>query len=90
MVKFGRARFVIPKLSALRRFLSDKNAATWKKLLLLALALYIVFPLDVVPDFIPLWGILDDAAVLSLGMGLLSHLLAPYSSPRADASNATT
>ena len=36
-------------------------------------ALYLVSPIDIFPDFIPLIGRLDDAAVFSLSMDLLAR-----------------
>ena len=40
--------------------------------------LYILNPLDVVPDFIPGVGYIDDLAVLSLGMGWIETDIHKY------------
>ncbi|MFS2224501.1 YkvA family protein [Pantoea sp. B65] len=40
-----------------------------------AIALYVISPLDLIPDVIPLVGWLDDALVVPLGMAMLLKLL---------------
>jgi len=51
----------------------------WRTAAALAAALaYFVAPIDAVPDFIPLTGLLDDAAVLSLVFGAAERDLRRY------------
>ncbi len=69
---------VVPRLRAFQRFWKDKNAASWKKLLLLLLTFYVVFPIDFVPDLVPIWGWLDDMGAMSFALLLLSWVLGPY------------
>jgi uncharacterized membrane protein YkvA (DUF1232 family) len=59
------------KLSLVGRLLRDKRVPWWAKALLPALALYLAIPLDVIPDFVPVIGYLDDVAVLLLVTTLL-------------------
>ena len=55
----------------------------WKTASALAAALaYFVAPVDAVPDFLPLTGLLDDAAVLSLVFGAAESDLRRYCSWR--------
>lgn len=55
----------------------------WKTASALAAALaYFVAPVDAVPDFLPLAGLLDDAAVLSLVFGAAESDLRHYCSWR--------
>jgi uncharacterized membrane protein YkvA (DUF1232 family) len=46
----------------------DPRVPTEQKLVLAAVAAYLAFPLDIIPDFIPVIGELDDLAVLIFGL----------------------
>jgi uncharacterized membrane protein YkvA (DUF1232 family) len=48
------------------RLLGDPRVPRRKKALLVALAGYLALPFDLVPDFIPVAGQLDDALVVAL------------------------
>lgn len=39
-----------------------------------ALAVYVLSPIDFIPDFVPVLGLLDEAVVLPLGLYLLFRL----------------
>jgi hypothetical protein len=48
------------------RLLADSDVPRRKKALLVALAGYLALPFDLVPDFIPVAGQLDDALIVAL------------------------
>lgn len=57
------------------RLLTDRRISPWLKGLIPALALaYLLLPWDLVADFLPVLGQLDDLAVLLLGMQLFIEL----------------
>ena len=56
------------KLAAVRNFLSDPAVSRWRKGLLLGAVLYALWPLDVIPDTLPVLGWLDDVGLLSLAV----------------------
>ena len=60
------ARFVPDCVVLFRRILGDPRVPTGRKVLLLAAVAYLVMPFDLVPDFIPIAGQLDDAIVVAL------------------------
>lgn len=72
----------------------DRRVPLVARLVLPALVLYLAMPVDVIPDFIPVIGYLDDALVLLAGVGLLlrvtpravleEHLLALEGGPVID------
>jgi uncharacterized membrane protein YkvA (DUF1232 family) len=66
------ARFVPDCIVLFRRLLVDPRLPRRTKLLLGALVAYLVMPFDLVPDFIPVAGYLDDAVVVAV---VLRHLL---------------
>ena len=51
-----------------RRLLSDRRVGRSSKLLLAALLAYLAMPFDLVPDFVPVAGVLDDALVVALAL----------------------
>ena len=60
------ARFVPDCIVLIRRLLSDARVARGRKLLLVVLVAYLSMPFDLVPDFIPVAGQLDDAIIVAL------------------------
>ncbi len=47
------------------------------KLLALAVAAYALSPIDLIPDFIPVLGYLDDLLVVPLGILLVTRMMPP-------------
>ena len=60
------AAFVPHALILLRRLVGDERVRTSDKALLWLLAGYLASPIDLVPDFIPVAGQLDDAVLVAL------------------------
>ena len=47
------------------------------RLLALAIAAYALSPIDLIPDFVPIFGYLDDLLIVPLGIALVMRLLPP-------------
>jgi len=60
------ARFVPDCVVLFTRLLRDDRVPRRHKLLIGALVLYLAMPVDLVPDFIPVVGALDDAIIVAL------------------------
>jgi uncharacterized membrane protein YkvA (DUF1232 family) len=54
-----------------RRLLADPDTSRWERVALAALVAYLVSPIDLVPDFVPVAGQLDDAAIVALALAVL-------------------
>src|SRR5829696_3114349 len=65
------ARLVPDMVGLLRRLLADPRVSTAHKLLLGAAVAYLALPFDLVPDFVPVIGALDDAIVVGLVLRLV-------------------
>jgi uncharacterized membrane protein YkvA (DUF1232 family) len=59
------ATFIPDCIVFVRRLLADERVPRRSKLLLVLLAGYLAMPIDLVPDFIPVAGQLDDAVVVA-------------------------
>ncbi len=66
------AGFIPDCLILVRRLLGDYRVPRRSKLLLAALIAYLAMPIDLVPDFIPVAGQLDDAIIVAF---VLRHVL---------------
>jgi uncharacterized membrane protein YkvA (DUF1232 family) len=62
------ARFIPDCLVLLRRLIGDEEVPRRRKLVLLGLVAYLSMPIDVVPDFVPIAGQLDDVIVAALAL----------------------
>ena len=62
------ARFIPDCLVLLRRLLGDQRVPRRRKLVLVALVAYLSMPIDLVPDFVPVAGQLDDVIVAALAL----------------------
>jgi uncharacterized membrane protein YkvA (DUF1232 family) len=60
------ATFIPDCLVLFRALLRDPRVPTRRKVLLGALLAYVAMPIDLVPDFIPVAGQLDDAIIVAL------------------------
>ena len=70
MAALALARFIPDCIVLLRRLVGDPQVSRWRKLVLLALVAYLATPIDLVPDFIPVAGQLDDVIVAALALRL--------------------
>jgi uncharacterized membrane protein YkvA (DUF1232 family) len=66
------ARFAPDCVVLVRRLAVDSRVPMHSRLALVAVLVYLVSPFDLIPDFIPVAGQIDDAVVLLL---VLRHLL---------------
>jgi len=55
----------------------DERLPIGIRLLIPAVALYLVLPFDIIPDFIPLIGALDDVLIVMLALRLLLRSIPP-------------
>ena len=62
------ARFIPDCLVLLRRLIGDQRVPRRRKLVLVALVAYLSIPIDLVPDFIPIVGQLDDVLITALAL----------------------
>jgi uncharacterized membrane protein YkvA (DUF1232 family) len=60
------ATFIPDCIVLVTRLARDPRVPRRRKLLLIALVAYLALPFDLVPDFIPVAGQLDDAIILAL------------------------
>ena len=67
----------VRELKLMRRLLLDERVPLWQKAIPVAAAVYLVSPLDLIPDVIPVVGQLDDLAVLLGSMRLFRSLVPP-------------
>ena len=71
----ARARALKRDTYALYLACRDPRVPWYAKVLAAAVVAYALSPLDLVPDFIPVLGILDDLVLVPLGLALVLRLI---------------
>jgi len=62
---------LLDKISLAGSLFRDHRIPIAPRIIALALVLYIASPIDLIPDFIPVIGYLDDILIIIVGAGLL-------------------
>ena len=70
-----RARELNREIAALLLAARHPRTPWYAKLLMLLIVAYAVSPIDLIPDFIPVIGLLDDVLLLPLGIALVLRLI---------------
>ncbi|MCK4338519.1 MAG: DUF1232 domain-containing protein, partial [Candidatus Cloacimonetes bacterium] len=61
--------FLIPDFFVLLwRLMLDKDIPKEKKLFIGAIIVYVLLPIDLIPDFIPVIGFMDDLVLIAIGL----------------------
>jgi len=68
----GKSDLVV-RARRLKEYLTSSKCSNTDLILVVAALLYLISPLDAVPDFIPFAGWLDDVAVAAMVMGYLDR-----------------
>jgi uncharacterized membrane protein YkvA (DUF1232 family) len=75
--RIAKLRF-FDKISLAGALLRDRRVALPPRLIALGLVLYLAMPLDLIPDFIPVLGYLDDILIAGTGAILLLRSIPRY------------
>ncbi len=71
------ARLIKRDAHALYLAARDPRVPWYAKALAIAVAAYAASPIDLIPDFIPIVGYLDDLIIVPLGIALVVRLIPP-------------
>lgn len=75
--RIGKLPF-FDKISLAVALFRDRRIGWGPRLIALGLVLYLAMPLDIIPDFIPVLGYLDDVLIVVIGVGLLLRAIPRY------------
>lgn len=78
---------VIERIRLGWRLLRDPRIPSWPKLLVPLAALYVISPVDALPDLIPLLGWVDDASLIGVVLAVIA-MLVRWSPPEVVAEHA--
>ena len=77
-MKRGKIAEVWDKVMDLWRFVQDPNAPWPGKVIAIAALIYLISPIDAIPDVIPVAGLTDDAAIILAAFAKLAADLKKY------------
>ena len=76
--KFANRARLATLLLALWKLFKHPDTPLAPKLVAIAVLAYAVSPIDLIPDFIPVLGLLDDIVLLPIGVALAVRLTPPH------------
>lgn len=82
----GSVLGVLRRPRAFVRFVRDREAPLLPRVIAVLAVLYVLSPVDAIPDAIPLLGWLDDVGVVALVLAWVSREVARYGEPALAAS----
>ena len=65
------ATFVPDCVVLCKRLLADGRVSKWRKAVVALVLAYLLSPIDLIPDFVPVAGQLDDAIVVAVALRML-------------------
>lgn len=71
------ARGLKAEVSALSQAARDPRTPWYVRALALCVVAYALSPIDLIPDFIPIIGVVDDLILIPLGVALVLHFIPP-------------
>lgn len=76
--KLGEYLFMLPDFFILVcRLAVDKRVPTKQKLMAGGIVAYVIMPLDIIPDFIPVIGHVDDLVLVVMGLNMVLNEIDP-------------
>lgn len=60
-------------LVQIRRYFKDSAVPGWRKLVVVGAVAYVLLPIDLVPDLVPVLGWLDDIGALSAALAFFAR-----------------
>ncbi|MFO7830537.1 MAG: DUF1232 domain-containing protein [Desulfuromonadaceae bacterium] len=84
-VPMNALRFVAERFLLAKELLTHRDTPIRIKILLVGLVVYIISPVDFIPDMIPILGITDDVALLVMGWNYAERFVTPPMRANVDA-----
>ena len=77
-MKKGPIAKIWDQVSALWQMVKDPSAAWSSKAVAIGALIYLISPIDAIPDVIPVLGLTDDVGVITAAVASLSYALSKY------------
>jgi len=60
-------------LAQIRRYFRDEQVPGWRKFVVVGAVAYVLLPIDLIPDLVPVLGWLDDIGAIGAALAFLSR-----------------
>jgi len=77
-MKKGPVQEIWQKVEALYKLIKDPKAAWGSKALAIGALIYLISPMDAIPDVIPIVGLIDDVAIITFAVTKLINDISKY------------